>query len=133
MDLKKLCKALHNAFRESKQYLNLGKNKSTCFDAQIADATISLVQYTILSFHQRITDYGSFDGVFASALKDAMQNSIASELQKLFWVVLEMFCNFSGVDIIDFTCSIFRDENAYIKLQQFSPDLLYNLQKQQAA
>jgi hypothetical protein len=120
-------------FRESKQYLNLGKSKSTSFDAQIADATISLVQYTLLSFHQRISGYGSFDGVFASALQDAMQNSIASELQRLFWVILEMFCDNTGVDIFEFTGSIFRDEHACIKLQQFNPAFYDNLQKKRAA
>jgi len=133
MDVYQIRWSIEVFFRESKQYLNLGKSKSTSFDAQIADATISLVQYAILSFHQRITNYGSFDGIFASALEDAMLNSIASELQKFFWIILEMFCNYTGVDIIEFTGSIFRDENAYIKLQQFNPALFDNLQKQQAA
>ena len=133
MDVYQIRWSIEIFFRESKQYLNLGKSKSTSFDAQIADATISLVQYTILSFHQRISNYGSFDGVFASALKDAMQNSTASELQKLFWIILEIFCDNTGVDIIEFTGSVFRDENAYIKLQQFSPAFFDNLQKQRAA
>ena len=133
MDVYQIRWAIEIFFRETKQYLNLGKSKSTSFDAQIADATISLVQYTILSFHQRITNYGSFDGVFASALEDAMQKSLASEMQKLFWIILEMFCNFAGVDIIDFTGSIFRDENAYTNLHQFNPALFDILQKQQAA
>ncbi|MEI6436602.1 MAG: hypothetical protein WCP32_17380 [Bacteroidota bacterium] len=62
-----------------------------------------------------------------------MQNSIASELQKMFWIILEIFCDNTGVDIIDFTGSVFRDENAYFKLQQFSPALFDNLQKQRAA
>jgi len=117
-------------FRESKQYLNLGKCKSTCFDAQIADTTISMVQYVILSFHQRISEYGSFDGVFASALEDAMQSSMASEMQKLFWLIVEIFCENAGVDIIEFTRSLFRDENACIKLQQFNPIFIDGLQKQ---
>jgi hypothetical protein len=133
MDVYQIRWSIEIFFRESKQYLNLGKSKSTSFDAQIADATISLIQYAILSFHQRITNYGSFDGAFASALEDAMQNSIAGELQKLFWIILEMFCNFTGVDIIEFTGSIFRDEKAYIKLQQFNPSLFEDLQKQRAA
>jgi hypothetical protein len=133
MDVYQIRWSIEVFFRESKQYLNLGKSKSTCFDAQIADATISLVQYTILSFHQRISDYGSFDGVFASALEDAMQSSIASELQRLFWVILEMFCDNAGVDIFEFTGSVFRDEQACTKLQQFNPAFYENLQKHRAA
>lgn len=133
MDVYQIRWSIEVFFRESKQYLNLGKSKSTCFDAQIADATISLVQYTVLSFHQRISDYGSFDGVFASALEDAMQSSIASELQRLFWVILEMFCDNAGVDIFEFTGSVFRDEQACTKLQQFNPAFYENLQKHRAA
>ncbi len=71
--------------------------------------------------------------VFASALEDAMKNRIPSELQKMFWIILEIFCNYAGVNIIEFTGSIFRDENAYIKLQQFNPALFDNLQKPRAA
>jgi len=39
-------------FKESKQYLNLGKCQSNDFDAQIADTTISLTQYIILSLYK---------------------------------------------------------------------------------
>ena len=98
MDVYQIRWSIELFFRESKQYLNLGKSKSTCFDTQIADATISLVQYTILSFHQRLTNYSSFDGVFVSAIEDALQHSIAVELQKMFLLIVEIFSDFAGVD-----------------------------------
>jgi hypothetical protein len=120
-------------FRESKQYLNLGKSKSTCFDAQIADATISLTQYTILSFHQRITEYGSFDGVFASALEDAMQNSIAAELQKMFLILVEMFCEMAGIDIIELTGSVIKNEQVSKKIINLNPIFYQKLEKHHAA
>ncbi len=133
ISLKNLCKAFHKFFRESKQYLNLGKSRSTCFDAQIADATISLSQYIILSFHRRILDYSSFDGIFASAIEDALQNSIACELQKMFWVILEIYSDFTGVDIIEVTRSIFRDEQACNKIRLHNPVFFKNLKENQAA
>ena len=71
---------------------------------------------------------------FSQAICDCpQQNSIAGELQKLFWIILEIFCDNTGVDIIEFTGSVFRDEKVHIKLQQFSPALFDNLQKQRAA
>ena len=36
-------------FKESKQLLGLGKNQSTDFDTQIADATIVMIQHIFLS------------------------------------------------------------------------------------
>ena len=40
-------------FKECKQHLNLGKCQSNDFDAQIADTTISLLVYMMLSFHKK--------------------------------------------------------------------------------
>lgn len=133
MDVYQVRWAIELFFRESKQYLNLGKSRSTCFDAQIADATISLSQYIILSFHRRISDYSSFDGIFASAIEDALQTSIASELQKMFWTILEIYSDFTGVDIIEVTRSIFRDEQVCNKIKLQNPVFFENLKKCEAA
>lgn len=133
MDVYQIRWSIEIFFRESKQYLHLGKCKSISFDAQIADATISLVQYTLLAFHQRMCDYSSFDGIFRAALEDAMQYSIAGELQKMFWLVLEIFCCFEGIDIFDFTGSLIRDENACLKLQRLNPVFNESLHKHRAA
>jgi hypothetical protein len=120
-------------FRESKQYLNLGKCKSTSFDAQIADATINLTQYTLLAFHQRICEYSSFYGIFSAALEDAMQHNIAAKLQEMFWLVLEIFCDFAGVDVFDFIETLVTDEKAYLKFQQLNPVFDECLYKHRAA
>ncbi len=133
MDVYQIRWSIELFFRESKQNLNLGKCKSTCFDAQIADATISLVQYTILSFHRRIMDYSSFDGIFESALEDAMQYSIASELQKMFLIIIEIFSSFAGVDVIELTRSIFRNEQTSNRIKQLNPVFYQNLEKHEAA
>ncbi len=120
-------------FRECKQYLNLGKSKSTCFGSQIADATISLTQYVILSFHRRILDYSSFDGIFASALEDALQHSIASKLQKMFFIIIEFFSGLAGVDVIKLTRSFYRDGQTRIKMKNLNPTFYEILEKHEAA
>lgn len=133
MDVYQIRWSIELFFRESKQYLNLGKSRSTCFDAQIADATISLAQYTILSFHQRISEYSSFDGIFASALEDAMQYSLAAELQKMFLIIIETFSAFAGFDVLEVTKSIFRDEQASHKMEELNPVFYRNMEKLNAA
>ena len=133
MDVYQIRWSIELFFRESKQYLNLGKSKSTRFDAQIADTTISLTQYTILSFHRRISDYSSFDGIFASALEDALQYSIASEMQKMFLIIIETFSDFAGIDVIEMTRSIFRDEQVSNKIKYLNLVFYKNLEKHEAA
>jgi len=39
-------------FKEAKQYLNLGKSQANDFDSQIADTTISMMQYILLTLPQ---------------------------------------------------------------------------------
>jgi len=133
MDVYQIRWSIELFFRESKQYLNLGKSKSTCFDTQIADATISLVQYTILSFHQRLTNYSSFDGVFVSAIEDALQYGIAAELQKMFLLIVEIFSDFSGVDSMEMMHSILSDKNASNKIKYINPIFYENIVKSKAA
>jgi exonuclease VII small subunit len=133
MDIYQIRWSIELFFRESKQYLNLGKSKSTCFDTQIADATISLVQYTILSFHQRVTHYSSFDGIFASALEDAMQYSIASQLQKMFLIILDFFADFTGIDVVELTRSVFRNDKASEKLIKLNRIFYENMEHLDAA
>jgi len=53
-------------FKESKQYLQLGKCQSWDFDAQIADATISLLQYILLAYNKRFQAYESIGDLFKS-------------------------------------------------------------------
>ena len=133
MDVYQIRWSIELFFRESKQYLNLGKSKSTCFDTQIADATISLTQYIILSFHRRISDYSSFDGIFASALEDALQYSIASELKKMFLIIIEIFCEFSGIDVMEMMRTISSNQEACKKMKLQNPIFYENFEKSQAA
>ena len=52
-------------FKESKQYLGLGKCQSRDFDAQIASTTICILQYNILSVAKRFTDYETVGELFS--------------------------------------------------------------------
>jgi hypothetical protein len=52
-------------FRESKQLLGLGRCQSNDFDVQIADATITMLQYILLTMRYRINNYESMQGLFS--------------------------------------------------------------------
>lgn len=52
-------------FKETKQLLGLGKCQSNNFDAQIADATITMIQHILMTCRFRYENYESKTGMFA--------------------------------------------------------------------
>jgi len=120
MDAYQLRWAIEVFFRECKQYLGLGHSRSTCFDSQVADTTISLVQYTILSFHRRICCQNTFDGIFETVTNDIAEYNLAQKLQKIFWIIVETMGNFTGIDVMELIEDIFRDTNASEKLKRLN-------------
>lgn len=78
-------------FKESKQYLGLGKCQSVDFDAQMAATTISFIQYIMLSLHKRYNAYESIGGLF----KQCKTNTQEAILAERIWVeVLELIFHF---------------------------------------
>ena len=78
-------------FKESKQYLGLGKCQSVDFDAQIAATTISFIQYIMLSLHKRYNVYESIGGLF----KQCKINTQEAILTERIWAeVLEIIFHF---------------------------------------
>jgi hypothetical protein len=71
-------------FRECKQHLNLGKCQSNDFDAQIADTTISLLVYMMLSFHKKIHSYTTLGALFAQYRDEFIEATVAEKLWQLF-------------------------------------------------
>lgn len=71
-------------FKECKQHLNLGKCQSNDFDAQIADTTISLLVYMMLSFHKKIHSYPTLGALFAEYRDEFIEATVAEKLWQLF-------------------------------------------------
>ncbi len=84
-------------FKECKQLLNLGKCQSTDFDAQIADTTISMILYTILSLHKRIHCYSSLGELFAKYQDQFIESTIVEKLWHLFLII-----QFTIAEILEF-------------------------------
>ena len=61
-------------FKENKQLLNLGKDQSNDFNAQVAATTLSFLRYNILNHLNDVENHGTLGGLFehiadASAVK----------------------------------------------------------------
>jgi len=67
-------------FKESKQYLGLGKCQSQDFDAQIAHTTICMIQYSLLSVAKRFTHYESLCELFRNTKAETIQLTVAEQL-----------------------------------------------------
>jgi hypothetical protein len=88
-------------FKESKQYLGLGKCQSQDFDAQIAQTSICMLQYSLLSVVKRFTDYETMGELFRRVQSDSLEltvneriwqiiTGIMTELSEIFETDTEM-------------------------------------------
>ena len=63
-------------FKEAKQLLGLGKCQSTNFDVQVAQTTISMIQYLLISLKYRIEAYETIGGMFKDIKQDYIEHTL---------------------------------------------------------
>lgn len=85
-------------FKESKQYLGLGKCQAQNFDAQIAATTLCMLQYNLLSLVKRFNDYETLGELFREARKDTLQITIS---EKIWLIITEIAAKLSEILEID--------------------------------
>ena len=104
-------------FKESKQLLGLGKCQSNDFDAQVADATITMLQHILLTMRYRIENYESMQGLFSEIGEAAIQQRLDRRLWGLFIEILNIIESlFDGIDEDELIKRIFNDETAREKI-----------------
>lgn len=86
-------------FKETKQLLGLGKCQSTNFDVQVAQTTIIMMQYLLISLKHRMEAYETIGGIFKNIKQDYIEHTLNKRLMLVIaeiLVVLELL-----VDNID--------------------------------
>ena len=63
-------------FKEAKQLLGLGTSQSTNFDVQIAQTTINMIQYLLVSLKFRQQAYETIDGLFKDVKQDFIEHKL---------------------------------------------------------
>lgn len=86
-------------FKEAKQYLKLGKSQANDFDAQIADVTISMMQYIILALHKRFQAYETLGELFRQNQKYFLELTLAERLWGLFLELQRQIIEIFEIDI----------------------------------
>lgn len=95
-------------FKEGKQHLNLGQSLSQNFDAQIADTTMSMVQYIMLCYYKRIHYQQSIGYLFAEISKEMIEKNIAERLWDAFVELQSIIGDIAGFDVLDIYQELFR-------------------------
>jgi hypothetical protein len=81
-------------FKESKQYLGLGKCQAQDFDAQIAATTLCMLQHNLLSVVKRFNDYETLGELFREAQKNTLQITIA---ERIWLIITEIAAKLSEI------------------------------------
>ena len=68
------------AYKDCKTLLNFGKYQSRYFAAQIAEFTLTMMQYNILCLVKRSEAYETIGGLFAEVTKDILELSVADKI-----------------------------------------------------
>lgn len=106
-------------FKEAKQLLQLGKCQSNDFDAQIANATMTMIQHLLLTMQYRFDNYETKGALFDNLKENIIQHRLNERLWGLFIELLNLIEElFEGIDGNEIMENIFNNENAYQKFNQ---------------
>ncbi len=104
-------------FKEAKQLLGLSKCQSKDFDAQIADATITMIQYILLTLKYRYEKYESKGKLYQEIEAKVYELRLNERLWGLFIELLKLINEiFKGVDEEELIETILNNESVYVKI-----------------
>ncbi|MDO9040073.1 MAG: transposase [Sulfurimicrobium sp.] len=113
-------------FKECKQHLYLGKCKSSCFDAQIADTTVAMLQHIMLSYYKRISCQQSFSGLFEAISKEMVELDLVSRMIGLMWELIEVICSIVGFDFVELQEQLIKDDRTMAIFIKMLPERVLN-------
>ena len=107
-------------FKDSKQYLGLGKNQSQDFDAQISATTLTMIQYNILSVVKRFSDYESIGELFRGSKAETIQLTVAEKIWKLIVEILSQIAEIFEIETELIMEKIMTENQTITKLYNFN-------------
>lgn len=109
-------------FKEAKQLLGLGRCQSNDFDAQIADTTITMIQYILLTLKFRFEHYETKGELFSHIRDGIIETRLDERLWGLFVELIRvMVVLFDDMDEMDLLKRILEDERAYEMISRLLP------------
>lgn len=105
-------------FKDCKQNLGLGKSQSTDFDVLIADTTLSILLYNILSSLKNGNEYSTIGGLFEEIDKNRISPTIIERITELMNSISEVMSEVFGIDLFELVEEKLSDpdfENRHLK------------------
>jgi len=126
MEIYQIRWSIETYFKESKQYLALSKCHSNTYDAQIAHITLSMMQYIMLTYYKRVNYQQSIGGLFKSISAETVELNLVTHLLSLLFEMIELLCDMSGIDFIEFQHDVMKNEKVMEKFNQLLPTKVLN-------
>src|SRR5690554_2174680 len=96
MELYQIRWGIEVLFKECKQYLRLGKSQNTDFCGQVADTTLVMITYTILSLYKRFQAYETLGALFRDTREEMLEKTLCERIElvilKILRDLLELLC-----------------------------------------
>ena len=108
-------------FKDAKQHLKIGSCQSNCFDAQIADITISMLQYIMLIYFKRVNYQQSFGELFAKISSELVEIDLLTGLLEILKELIELLCELAGINFINFQKDVMKNEKILKKFITLFP------------
>lgn len=105
-------------FKEAKQLLGLGKSQSTNFDVQVAQTTITMIQYLLISLKYRTEAYETIGGLFSEMKQDYIEHKLNERLLAVIveiLVVLDLLVD--NLNLEELTCKLiyYSEELSFLR------------------
>jgi hypothetical protein len=105
-------------YKEGKGLFNLGGCQSSNFNAQIADTTVSMIAYILLSFRYRYEHYESMGALFKSMNADRLRQTLDIRLWGLFLEIIRVVADIFETDADELLGKMLTDPIAEQRLSQ---------------
>ena len=105
--------------KEAKGLLNLGGCQSSNFDAQIADTTISMIAYILLSFRFRYEHYESKGALYRSMNAECLRMTLDRRLWGLFLETIRIVARILDIDPDDLLKRVLTNSDAEMILGKY--------------
>jgi hypothetical protein len=81
--------------------LRLGKSQNTDFCGQVADATLAMITYTILTLYKRFEEYETLGELFRHTQKEMLEKTICERIEMVILKILRDLLEILCVDVED--------------------------------
>lgn len=107
-------------FKETRQYFQLSRSQSSNLDAQIADTSITMIQYNVFSLAKRFLGYETLGALFNDAKEFVTELTICKRLWACFMELISLIAEIAEIDPDEMIEAILRqnDTNKFAKLLQ---------------